>query len=61
MAEPDVFSLSCLTCVTSERVSAAAGRDLVGSLRAFFVRHADCQTTIDLADARTLAPGGTAV
>ena len=52
MAQHDVFSLSCLTCVTTERV-AASGADLVGTLRAFFVRHGDCQTTIDLADTRT--------
>jgi hypothetical protein len=52
VAEPDLFSLSCLSCVTSVRVSTSGGLDLVGSLRAFFVRHADCQTTIDLADVR---------
>lgn len=46
----DELSLSCLTCVSTERVAPAEAADLVGALRAFFIRHGGCVTSIDLRD-----------
>ena len=48
MADADELSLSCLTCVTSERLAPDDAADLVGALRAFFIRHGGCVTTVDL-------------
>lgn len=46
----DELCLSCLTCVTTERVAPEDAADLVGALRAFFVRHGGCVTSVDLRD-----------
>ena len=51
----DVFSLSCLTCVTTERVAPEDAADLVGALRAFFIRHGGCVTNVDLRDPADVA------
>ena len=61
MADPDVFALSCLTCVLTERLAPEDGADLVGGLRAFFIRHGDCVTSVDLASYRDVTPGAPAL
>ena len=61
MAEPDVFALSCMTCVLTERLAPEDAADLVGGLRAFFIRHGDCVTSVDLTTYHGTVPGAPAL
>ncbi len=44
----DVISLDCRTCATSVRVTPSSAAELVRELRAFFVAHPGCATSVGL-------------